>query len=165
VSLDSEKTKLAESLLRALSATRAWPATRRLQYLVTLGVKNRKAEFTREFGGDAMPEPDSVATIVAPASASLPLIKLLYVLEQSDDLCLDAPTARSITGEPSIAKLIRAVKDAEDAALVRRTAPAPRELAEADRDSLVGLTLTEEGRRYLASVLHLDETIPASATW
>jgi len=85
-----------EGLRRALNAMQGWSAARRLQYQVTLGVKNRKAEYTQDFGGEAMPEPDNIAMIVVPASGSLPLIKLLYVLRQCDDLCLNAPTARSI---------------------------------------------------------------------
>jgi len=163
VNLDPEKSMLAEALHRAINATQSWPATRRLQYLVTLGVKNRKAEYTQDFGGEAMPEPDSIAMIVAPASGSLPLIKLLYVLRQCDDLCLNAPTARSIIKaqsmiDPCIVQLIRVIKDAEDAGLVRRTAPAGRDLVEADRDSIIALTLTEQGKRYLDDVLHTGTT-------
>jgi hypothetical protein len=159
VSFQFEKAQLAEQLQRALSAMQGWSPARRLQYLVTLGVKNRKADFTRDFGGEAAPEPDSVAALMAPDSAPLPLIKLLYVLKQADDICLNAPTARSITGEPVvagepvIAKLIRVVRDAETGQLVRRTAPVSHELVEADRDSVIGLTLTDRGRRYLDDVL------------
>jgi hypothetical protein len=47
---------------------------------------------------------------------------------------------------------------------VRRTEVAPRELAEADRDSIVGIKLTDEGKRYVDSVLHLDVTASAAAT-
>lgn len=141
-----------------------WSAARRLQYLVMLGVKNRKAEYTRDFGGEAMPETDSAAALWVPDAASRPLIKLLYVLSHGDDICLNAPTARSITGEPSIGNLIRVVKEAESTRLAQRTEPAPRELVEADRDSMVGIKLTEEGRHYVNRVLHLDETAPASAT-
>lgn len=159
VSFDAEKTRLVEGLRRALNAMQGWSAARRLQYQVTLGVKNRRSEYTQDFGGEAMPEPDSIAMIVAPASVPLPVIKLLYVLRQCDDLCLNAPTARSIIRahsmiDPCIVQLIRVIKDAEDAGLVRRTSPAGRDLVEADRDSIIGLTLTEQGKRYLDDVLH-----------
>ncbi len=163
VSFDPEQAKLAENLRRALSAMQGWPAARRLQYLVMLGVKNRKAEFTRAFGGDAMPEPDSVAGIWAADPAPRPLVKLLYVLTCGDDICLDAPTARSLTGEPSIANLIRVVKEAEGTHFVQRTVAVPRELVESDRDSMVGLKLTEEGRRYVTSVLHLESGSASAA--
>lgn len=156
VSLDPEQTKLAATLRRALAAMQDWPAERRLQYLVLLGIKNRKAEYTRDFGGEAAPERDSVAAI-ASATDARPLLKLLYVLKHGDDICLDAPTARSITGEPSVGRLIAVVDDAVDAKLVRRTAAAARKLLETDRDSLIGLKLTDDGKQYVNSVLHLDE--------
>lgn len=158
MSFHSEKKQLAESFRRALNAMQGWSAARRLQYQVTLGVKNRQSEFTRDFGGAAMPEADSVAALLVPGSASPPLIKLLYVLRHGDDLCLNAPTARSLTGQPTIADLIRIVKDAETAQLVRRTGQPPKELTEAHRDSIIGLTLTEEGKRYLDDVLHEGTT-------
>lgn len=160
MSFQSEKTQLAESLRRALDAMHDWTPARCLQYEVTLGIVDRKADFTTDFGGEASPEPDSVATLVAPRAASLPLIKLLYLLNHSDDICLDAPTARSITGEPFvhgqpvIAGLLHVLKDAETARFVRRTAPEPRALVEADRDTIVGLTLTDQGRRFLEDALH-----------
>lgn len=167
MSLDSdEKKQLADGLLRALNAMQGWSAARRLHYEVTLGVLNRQADFTQDFGGEAMPEPDSVAWLSAPGSASLPLIKLLYVLRQSDDICLNAPTARSIMGAHIIGapitaslipELLRLVKDAQAAQLVRQTAQPPKELIEADRDSILGLTLTEAGKRYLDDVLHPGE--------
>ena len=94
------------------------------------------------------------------SSASLPLIQLLYLLEKNgDDICLDAPTAQSITGEsfghgrPVIAGLLRALHDAETAGFVRRTDPDPHRLGEADRDTIVGLVLTDPGRRYLEEML------------
>lgn len=133
-----------------------WPAERRLQYLVLLGIKNRKAEYTVDFGGQASPEPDSVAVIPATETVSRPLVKLLYVLKHGDDICLDAPTARSITGTPTVRDLIEVLNDAVAEKLVRRTATG-RALAESDRDSLVGLELTEEGKHYVNRVLHLDE--------
>lgn len=172
MNFDSEKKQLADGLLRALNAMQGWSPARRLQYEVTLGVKNRQAEFTQDFGGAAMPEPDSVAWLSVPDSASLPLIKLLYVLRQSDDICLNAPTARSITVTPNIEApltanlipdLLRLVKDAQAAHLVRQTAHPPKELVEADRDSILGLTLTEAGKRYLDDVLHSGEPRDAAA--
>jgi len=160
MSLRREQAELAASLLRALNAMQDWPAERRLRYLVLLGVKNRKAEYTRDFGGDAMPEPHSVAKIDS-AADSRSRLRLLYVLKHADDICLDAPTARSITGEPSIAKLITAVEDAVEAQLARRTGSSCG-LLESDRDSIVGLELTEGGKQYVNSVLHLDEQAASS---
>lgn len=160
VSLQSDKKQLAEALDRALGAMRGWTPDRRLRYKVTLGIKNRNAEFTRDFGGEAAPEPDSVAALAIPSTASPPMVKLLYLLRHGDDVSLDAPTARSLTGRPDIADLIHILKEAEDARLVRRTAPEPRELVEADRDSIVGLTLTDQGRRYLEDALR-DTRAPA----
>jgi hypothetical protein len=138
----------------------AWTPARRLQYQVMLGVKDRKADYTLDFGGEAAPEPDSVTWLRAPSAASLPLIRLLYLLEKNgDDICLDAPTAQAITGEPFVhgqpvlAGLLRVLHDAQIAGFVRRTDPDPHRLTEADRHTIVGLTLTDPGRRYLADVL------------
>lgn len=156
MSLDPEQARLAATLRRALSAMQDWSAERRLQYLVLLGIKNRKAEYTRDFGGDAAPEPQSVATVASGGDVR-PLVRLLYVLKYGDDICLDAPTARSITGEPNVGKLISVIDDAVDSHLVRRTTTSPRKLAETDRDSLVGLKLTDDGKRHVNTVLHLDE--------
>jgi hypothetical protein len=159
VSYPSEKQELVEGLRRALSAMDAWAPARRLQYQVTLGVKDRKADYTLDFGGAAAPEPDSVVRIVAPSSASLSVLRLLYLLEHGDDICLDAPTAQSITGQsfvhgqPVIAGLLRVLHDAEAAGFVRRTDPDLHRLTEADRDAIVGLTLTDPGRRYLEDML------------
>lgn len=168
MSYQSEKTQLAEGLLRAVTAMGAWAPARRLQYKVTLGIKDRKADYTLDFGGAANPEPDSVAWLEAPSSASLPVIRLLYLLEKNgNDLCLDAPTAQAITGrpfvhgQPVIAGLLGVLKDAQAAGFVRRTDPDPHRLTEADRDTIVGLTLTDQGRRYLDDVLHT--TADASA--
>lgn len=160
MSYPSEKQELVEGLRRALSAMDAWAPARRLQYQVTLGVKDRKADYTLDFGGAATSEPDSVAWLRAPSSASLPLIRLLYLLEKNgDDICLDAPTAQAITGEPFVhgqpvlAGLLRVLHDAQTAGFVRRTDPDPQRLREADRDTIVGLTLTDAGKRYLDDVL------------
>jgi len=160
VSYPSEKQELVEGLRRALSAMDAWAPARRLQYQVMLGVKDSKADYTLDFGGAATPEPDSVAWLRATSSASLPLIRLLSLLEKNgDDICLDAPTAQSITGQPFvhgqpvIAGLLRVLHDAETAGFVRRTDPDPHRLGESDRDTIVWITLTDPGRRYLQDAL------------
>src|SRR4029077_9867434 len=79
VSYQSEKKQLAEELRRALSAMDAWTPSRCVEYEITLGIVDRKTAFTTDFGGEATPEPDSVAWLRAPNSASLPLIRLLYL--------------------------------------------------------------------------------------
>ncbi len=152
---DSEQAELAEKLRRALAAMDEWEPAKRLQYQIRLGVKNREARFTRDFGGEASPEPDSVPELGIPASAVKPLVRLLYVLKYADDICLDGPTARSITGGPSIPDLVRVLKDAVKAGYVSRTGTA--ELRETDRDLVVGVKLTEPGRLYIDRVLRLDE--------
>lgn len=53
VSYPSEKQELVEGLRRALSAMDARTPARRLQYQVTLGVKDRKADYALDFGGAA----------------------------------------------------------------------------------------------------------------
>jgi hypothetical protein len=160
MSYQSEKTQLAEELGRALSAMNAWTPSRCVEYEITLGIVDRKTDFTTDFGGEATPEPDSVAWLRAPSSVSLPLIRLLYLLQKNgDDICLDAPTAQAITGEPFvhgqpvIAGLLRVLHDAATAGFVRRTDPDPHRLTEADRHTIVGLTLTDPGRRYLDDML------------
>lgn len=160
MSYQSEKQQLAERLGKALNAMQGWTPVRRLQYQVMLGVKDRKAHYTQEFGGEALPESDSISCLGAPSSASLPLIRILYLLKQGDDLCLDAPTAQAITGQPFVhgqpvlAGLLGVLKDAQTAGFVRRTDPDPHRLTEADRDTIVGLALTDQGRCYLDDVLH-----------
>jgi len=151
VTENADKTQLAMSLQRALNALGGLPAARRLSYLVALGIKNRRAEYTLDFGGEAMPEPDSVS-VFASSHLAKPLHKLLFVLKHGDDICLDAPTARSITGKPAISALIDVLHEAEATHLVKRTVLPKRELAESDRDSMVGITLTPEGRQTLAVV-------------
>lgn len=143
----------------------AWPPLRRVQYDITLGIKDRKADYTLDFGGAATPEPDSIAWLAAPSAASLPVIRLLYLLEKNgDDICLNAPTAQAITGQPVvhgqpvIAGLLGVLKDAQTAGFVKRTDPDPHRLTEADRDTIVGLTLTDQGKRYLDDVLHTTDT-------
>ncbi|TMQ03698.1 MAG: hypothetical protein E6J90_15520 [Deltaproteobacteria bacterium] len=167
MSFESEKRQLAEELDRALHAMRAWSPERRLQYKVALGVKDRNAEFTQAFGGEAAPEPDSVAALLIPSSSSFgsdgstAVLRLLHLLTHGDDICLDAPTARIITERPMIVDLLRVLKDAEAAGFVRRTAPDPRDLGEDDRDSLVGLALTAHGKRHLEEVLRTMRESPA----
>jgi hypothetical protein len=155
VGFDSEQAELAEKLRRALAAMDEWEPAKRLQYKIRLGVKNREARFTRDFGGEAVPEPDSVPELVIPDSEPKPLVRLLYVLKHADDICLDGPTARSITGGPSIPDLVRVLKDAVKAGYARRTGTA--ELRETDRDMVVGVQLTEPGLLYINRVLRLDE--------
>lgn len=128
-----------------------WPAERRLRYLVLLGIKNRKAEYTREFGGESDPDPESVAAIGSSA-----VVKLLYVLKHGDDICLNASTAQSLTRDPNIEKLIAIVETAVEANWAQRTAVTPRKLSDADRDSVVGLALTADGKEYVTRMLHLD---------
>lgn len=160
MSYQSEKQQLAARLGKALNAMQGWTPARRLQYQVMLGVKDSKAHYTQDFGGEATPESDSVSWLVAPSSASLPLIRLLYLLKHGDDLCLDAPTAQAITGQPFvhgqpvIAGLLGVLANAQTAGYVRRTDPDPHRLTEADRDTIVGLALTDQGKHYLEDVLH-----------
>ncbi len=138
-----------------------WSPERRLEYFVLLGIKNRRAEYTRDFGGEAAPEADSVAAIPMAAAASRPLVKLLYVLSKhGDDICLDAPTARSITGTPVIGGLIEVLNKAVESKLVKRTAT-QKPLAESDRDSMVGLRLTENGMAFVNNMLH--DALPTAA--
>lgn len=168
MSYESEKKLLAEQLLRAVTAMSTWTPLHRVQYEITLGIKDRMVDFTTDFGGAATPEPDSIAWLAAPSSASLPVIRLLYLLDKNgDDICLNAPTAQAITGrpfvhgQPVLAGLLGVLKDAQTAGFVRRTDPDPHQLTEADRDTIVGLTITDQGRRYLDDVLHT--TTDASA--
>ena len=147
---DSEQAALVETLRRALRAMSEWSASRRLDYRVLIGLKNRRAEFTRDFEGEAEPEPDAVTRLDAQ-----PLARLLYVLHHTDEICLDVPTARSITGTPSIDTLVRVMKEAEAQGFAKRWPGAsPKELSEADRDSVAGLRLTDDGRKQL-ELLHL----------
>jgi hypothetical protein len=90
-----------------------------------------------------------------PASEDKPLVQLLYVLKHADDICLDGPTARSITGQPRLAGLIHVINTAVKAGYAVRTGA--KELTETDRDFVFGIRLTAEGRRLLERVLHLDE--------
>lgn len=132
-----------------------WNPAKRLQYLVRLGVKNRSARFTRDFGGEELPEPDSLPALELPAFGHKPMLRLLYVLKYADDVCLDGPTARSIMGSPGVSSLVRLIKEAVLAGYARRTGTT--ELADTDSDMVIGLVLTEAGRRHLEGALHLDE--------
>ena len=169
MSYETETKQLAAQLRRSLTAMDSWTPERCVQYEMTLGILDGKANFTVDFGGTAAPEPDSVAWLVAPSSASLPLIRLLYLLDRTgDDVCLDAPTAQAITGvafvhgQPVIEGLLQVLKEAVTAKLVRRTDPDPHRLTEADRDTIVGLTLTDQGKRYLEDVLQTTGHASAS---
>jgi hypothetical protein len=77
------------------------------------------------------------------------------MLKHADDICLDGPTARSITGQPRLVGLIRVINAAVKAGYALRTGA--KELAETDRDFVFGVRLTDEGRHLLEGVLHLDE--------
>ena len=133
----------------------SWTPKQQLDYLVTLGVKNRKAEFTTDFGGEALPEQDSVPRLEFSESSGDPrraLVKLMFVLKHSaEGICLDGPTARSITGEPRIRDLVHLVNQAVGAGLARRTGI--KDLDETDRDRVVGLEQTPAGRELIDSVL------------
>src|SRR5689334_10001647 len=109
---DSDQAKLAARLSKSLAVMDIWEPARRLRYQIRLGVKNREVRFTRSFGGDALPEPDSVPALEIPASEDKSLVRLLYVLEGADDVCLDGPTARSIVGSARIPDLVRVLKQA-----------------------------------------------------
>lgn len=147
--------ELAERLSKSLAVMDVWEPARRLRYQIRLGVKNREVRFTRSFGGDALPEPDSVPALEIPASEDRSLVRLLYVLEGADDICLDGPTARSIVGSARIPDLVRVLKQAVRAGYANRTDAA--ELSETDEDVIVGIKLTELGRLYLQRVLLRDE--------
>ncbi|MBX3155771.1 MAG: hypothetical protein KF773_07220 [Deltaproteobacteria bacterium] len=152
MSFDSEQAQLAARLARAVRAMDGWDGSKTLRYKRTLGMKDAKAEFTRPFGGAASPEPDSVVAIDAPAA-----IKLIYLLARfGDEICINAPTARSVIGEPDLAKLVRLINEVVRTGLAVRTAPDASPLLESDRYFIVGVRVTDEGRR----VLH--EAIPQS---
>jgi len=134
----------------------AWEPKRQLEYLIRLGVKNRKARFTRDFGGEALPEPESLPTLQIPAAdEEKSLVRLLYMLKYADDICLDGPTARSITGQPRLAGLVRVINQAVKEGYARRTGD--RELAETDRDFVFGVKLTDAGRQLLERILQLSD--------
>jgi hypothetical protein len=162
MSFDSDQAKLAERLRRSLAAMDDWEPARRLQYKIRLGVKNREALFTRAFGGEGPPEPDSVPALAIPDTEDKPLVRLLYVLKHADDICLDGPTARSIVGRASIPSLVRLLKQAVSAGYASRGGAA--EPSETDEDVIVGIKLTEPGRLYLERVLLLGEMQGTSAT-
>src|SRR5262249_9620489 len=65
----------------------------RLRYKIILGVKNRNAEFTKEFGGQAHPELISLCNIKTCLNIS---IKLLYLIQSTQVVCLDALTSKAL---------------------------------------------------------------------
>lgn len=87
------------------------------------------------------------------------MIRLLYLLDKNgDDICLGATTAQAITGEPFVHASLSSPACSgpprpSDRGFVRRTDPDPQRLTEADRHTMLGLTLTDAGRRYLEDVL------------
>ena len=152
---DIGQAELAERLRKELEAMDAWTPRRQLDYLIRLGVKNREARFTKDFGGEELPEPASVPMLDIPAGEAKPLVRLLYMLKHADDICLDGPTARSITGEPRVASLVRLINKAVRDGYARQTDD--RELTESDRAFVFGVKLTDEGRQLLESILQLSD--------
>jgi hypothetical protein len=161
VIFDAEQAELVERLRRELEAMDAWSPRKQLDYQIRLGVRDRKARYTRNFGGEASPEPESLPTLEIPATEAKPLVRLLYMLRYTEEIVLDGPTARSITGEGRLVGLVNVINEAVRAGLAQRISDRP--LTETERDLIYGVKLTEEGRRLLERVLHLGETRTAPA--
>jgi hypothetical protein len=120
----------------------------RSRYWLHLGVKNESGDFTQAFGGDARPAAESVpARFGANGEAA---DRLVWFLRFTDALCLEAQTARSLTGSADVPNLVDVVRAAMRDHLVERWTDQGGKPAELDpilhQYRVVGVRLTDKGR-------------------
>jgi hypothetical protein len=123
------------------------PAKRSL-YWLHLGVKNESGDFTQAFGGEARPAAESLpARFGVNGEAS---DRLVWFLRFTDALCLEAQTARSITGSADVPQFVDVVRAAMRDHLVERWTDQGGQPAELDpivhQYRVVGVRLTEKGK-------------------
>jgi len=121
---------------------------KRSRYWLHLGVKNESGDFTQAFGGEARPAAGSVpARFGINGKASH---RLVWFLRFTDALCLEAQTARSITGSADVPQLVVVVRAAMRDHLVERWTDQGGQPAELDpivhQYRVVGVRLTEKGK-------------------
>jgi hypothetical protein len=147
--MSSDDTKAyIERATRALEEWGTVAPLKRSRYWVRLGSKDDAGEFTREFGGDGAPHPDSVLATFEPGAE--PSDRLVWFLRHTDELVLEGQTARGITGAPDVRRLVEVVRDAVKADLVERWTDQGGPPAHLDPEihqfRLVGVRLTEKGK-------------------
>jgi len=143
-----------------------FPPAKRLAYWVTLGVKDRQGERTKQFGGTADPDPSSLAAILP--RVINPLDRLMWVLRHTDTLSLDGQTARMIVGDASVAQLLEVVRQAMAKDLVKRWTDQNGEPVVLDPDThryhVAGVRMTDEGRAWAKELAeHLDPNLPVES--
>lgn len=130
--------------------SRRVPPRQRFEYWVRLGVQDRTGARTRAFGGDAEPEPDSLAAL-GPLVVQ-PRDRLVWVLRHTNVLVLDGQTARMICGTTEIDRLVAEIREAEAAGLIERWTDQGGEPATLDAEKhryhAVGVKLTTAGRQW-----------------
>lgn len=135
---------------------------RRVTYWVALGVKDDHGAFTTGFGGQAAPVAGSLPTTSLAAAD-----RLVWLLRNTDQICVEAQTARGITGSGSLSGLVQLIKDAMSRGLVERWGDdAPALDIEHHKYRVVGVKLTLQGQdraRVLEKELDPDRAWPAPA--
>ena len=130
----------------------------RVAYWIALGVKDDEGAFTTEFGGEATPVAGSLPTISL-AKAD----RLVWFLRNNDQICVEAQTARGITGSRNLSDLVQLIRDAMSRGLVERWGDdAPALDLEHHKYRVVGVKLTPEGQE---RVRLLEQELDPNRVW
>ena len=131
---------------------------KRVAYWVALGVKDDRGEFTTGFGGQAAPVAGSLPTIPLGEAD-----RLVWFLRNTDQICLEAQTARSIKGSADLAGFVQLIRDAMSRGLVERWGDdAPALDIERHKYRVIGVKLTPEGQ---ARAHVLEKELDSNPVW